>query len=89
MDDAEQRIACVIEAQSDGLRTYIEDIVELKDALNEIIAIVEDDGTLEVMGFHRIRAEMEQQLDSSMKVLDELEQLKWMFEPLTPPHAFY
>lgn len=59
MVSAEQRIACVMEAQSDGLRTYIRNLVKLKSALNELIAIEEDDGTLEVMRLHKIRAEME------------------------------
>lgn len=92
MVSAEQCIACVIEAQSDGLRTYIGNLVELKDALNEIIAIEEDDGTLgtiEAMKLYRIRAEMEQQLDCSKIILDELEQLKWTVVPLAPPPALY
>ena len=87
MLSTEQRIVCVIETQSDGLRTYIGNLVELKDALNEIIAI--EDRTLEVMRLHRIRAKMEQQLDCSMKILDELEQLKWTVIPLAPPPDLY
>lgn len=52
--------------------------------MDEIITI-EGNGTLGAMSLHRIRVEMEQQLDCTMKILDELEQLKWTVVPLAPP----
>ena len=84
----EYHIVRVIEVQANGLKAYIEKLVELKNALGEIIAI-EGNRTLGVMRLHRIRAEMEQQLDCSMKILDELEQLKWTVVPLAPPPDLY
>lgn len=84
----EHQIVCVIEAQANGLNTYMENLVELKNALDEIIAI-EGNRTLDVMRIHRIRAEMERQLEGSREILNELEQLKWTVVPLAPPPDLY
>lgn len=84
----EQRIECVIEAQANGLSEYIENLAELKNALSEIIAL-EDNGAIKMMRLQRVSAEMERQIDSSRRILDALEQLKWQVIPLAPPPSLY
>lgn len=89
MVNDKQDIWCVIDAQVDGVSAYIEKLAVLKNAMREIIAIAEANGMPGAMQLQRARDEMKQQLDRSMMILYELEELKWRVVPLAPPPSLY
>ena len=85
----EQLLVHTVEAQMNGLMAYIRNLEAIKSIFSEIIVAEGAIGTPEAMRCQKVKSEIEQQIDSSMKILGELERLRWEVVPLAAPPLLY